>query len=104
MNETEERTRRRLRTRLQRDVPPAIRAYKWQGGPSSEDYERVRGYACAFGEVILYPDGKGSEEPLLQKLVDGVAVLSFCPGGIRLFGIEFEADTVELDPHQNELR
>ncbi|SRR5579884_2722335 len=106
MNEAQERTRRRLRTRLQRDVPPTIRAYKRQGGPSSEDYERIRGYATdigAFGDVILYPDGKGSEEPHLEKLVDGVAVLSFCPGGVHLYGLDFEAAKMEENPPQDEL-
>jgi hypothetical protein len=104
--EWEERTGRRLRTRLQRDVPPAIRAYLRQGGPSDEDYARIRGYATAigaFGDVILYPDGKGSEEPHLEKLVDGVAVLSFCPGGVHLYGLDFEAAKIEQDPRQDEL-
>lgn len=106
MNEWEERTRARLRARLECGVEPAIRAYLRQGGPSDEDYARVRGYATdigAFGDVILYPDGKGGEEPHLEKLVDGVAVLAFCPGGVHLFGLDFEAAKIEQEPEQDEL-
>ena len=106
MHAWEERTRKRLRSRLQRDVPLAVREYRRHGGPSEEDYARVRNYATdlgAYGDIILYPDGKGSEEPHLQKLVDGVAVLSFCPSGVRLYGLTFDAACMK-DEQQDELR
>jgi hypothetical protein len=61
------------------------------------------GHIGAFGDVILYPTGNGSEQPHLEKLVDGVAVLAFCPGGVHLFGLDFEAVKLEQEPEQGEL-
>jgi hypothetical protein len=106
MGEWEERTKMRLRERLRREVPPAIRTYLKQGGPNEEDYARVRGYATdlgAFGDIILYPPGNGSEQPHLEKLVDGIAVLAFCPGGVHLFGLDFDAAKIAQEPEQDEL-
>lgn len=98
MNDWEQRMYHRLRARLQRDVPTAIRNYLSTGGPCDEDCERVRAYAHdlgTFGDVLLFPDGKGNDEPHLKKLVDGVAALAFCPGGIHLFDLHFDAARIE---------
>src|SRR5437870_6520227 len=94
IQEWEKRTAERIAAHLQTHVRPAIRFYLRKGGPDEEDYERVRAYALdigSFGDAILFPDGKGNEKEHLAKLVDGVAVLSFCPGEVHLLGLDFEA-------------
>jgi hypothetical protein len=106
MKEWEERTARRTAAHLQAHVPPAIRLYLKKGGPNEEDFGRVRSYAPdigSFGDAILFPNGKGNEKAHLEKLVDGVAVLSFCPGGVHLLGIDFDAAKMQDEPAQDEL-
>ncbi len=106
MQEWEERTARRIVAHLQIHVPPAIRFYLRKGGPDEEDQERVRDYALdigSFGDTILFPDRKGSEKAHLAKLVNGVAVLSFSPGGVHLLGLDFDASNMQVEPAQDEL-
>ena len=103
LNDWELRTAMRLRAHLQAHVPPRIRYYLGKDGPSAQDVERVREYATdlgTFGDIILFPDGKGKDKPHLEKLVDGVAVLSFCPLGVTLFGLHFDA--ANLPPEEED--
>jgi hypothetical protein len=105
LQEWEERTARRIVAHLQIHVPPAVRLYLRKGVPDEEDRERVRGYALdigSFGDTILFPDGKGGEKAHLAKLVDGVAVLSFSPGGVHLLGLDFEAAKMQDEPAQED--
>lgn len=97
----EERTRSRIRAHLERRVPPLIRCLKRAGGPRDDDYARASSYARSLGEHgddVLFPKAsKGNETEAMDKLVEGVAVLAFCPGGIRIFGLEYDATVVEVD-------
>jgi hypothetical protein len=101
MQEWEERTRSRIRAHLERCVPPLIRRFKRAGGPRDEDYTRVRSYARYLGEHgddILFPGArKGNDTEAMDKLVEGVAVLAFCPGGVRIFGLEYDATKIETE-------
>jgi hypothetical protein len=96
----------RLRVHLQRNVPSQIRSYLRRGGPTDEDRERVRGYCDdigSYGDIMLYPDGSGSERVYMDELVDGVAVAAFSPGGIRCFGLDF-AVSYETEQEQDEMQ
>lgn len=101
MQEWEERTRSRIRAHLERRVPPLIRRDIRAGGPRSEDYVRASSYALALGEHgddILFPnDRKGTNTEVMDKLVEAVAVLAFCPGGINIFGLDYDATRVEAE-------
>jgi hypothetical protein len=106
MNTWAEATQRRLRAHLQAHVPQAIRDYLEKGGPNQEDYDRIQTFATeigAHGDVILFPDGKGGEKPYLAMMVDSAAVAAFSPGGIRLFGLAYDAATFRQEPEQDEL-
>ena len=101
VQEWEERTRSRIRAHLERRVPPLIRRYIRAGGPRSEDYARAHSYALSLGEHgddILFPtDKKGTDTEVMDKLVEAVAVLAFCPGGISIFGLDYDATRVEVE-------
>lgn len=103
LNDWELRTAMRLRAHLQARVPLLMRFYRRKGGPDEKDLERVRGYAKVigeFGDLILFPDGKGKDKDLLEKLAEGVAVLSFAPLGVTVFGLHYDAS--ELPPEEEE--
>ena len=101
MQEWEERTRSRIRAHLERRVPPLIRHYKRAGGPRAEDYARASSSALSLGEHgddILFPNAKkDTDTEIMDKLVEAVAVLAFCPGGIRIFGLEYDATKEEVE-------
>jgi hypothetical protein len=104
MEDWEQRTSMRLRAHLQAQVPSRIRYYLGKDGPSEEDLERVRSYATdlgTYGDLILFPNG--NDKPYLEKLVDALAVLAFCPGGVTVFGLHFDA-TKMPEESQDELQ
>ena len=44
------------------------------------------------GDIILFRGGKkGETAAAFNKLAEGIAVLAFAPGGVRAFGMHFEA-------------
>jgi hypothetical protein len=103
MDDWQEHTLARFRAHLQRSVPPTIRRYlmKPNGGPDDDDLARLQTYAVnlgAHGDLLLYPDEQIDTTTLMQQLVDAVAILSFSPGGIRLFGLSFDAQAYRQDP------
>jgi hypothetical protein len=88
-------------------VPLRVAELKRFGGPAPGDFRRVcgtinpsnvaetiGGYVDDFasrGDVLLFGSGKkGEVAELVNKLVDAIAVLSFVPGGVTLFGEHFE--------------
>lgn len=76
-------------------VPLRIDEIKRAGGPTDEDIRRVGEYATdigARGDLLLFPGAKkGVATGLVNKVVDGVAVLAFMPGGVEMFGTRYEA-------------
>jgi hypothetical protein len=87
-----------LRMYLETMVSLRIHDYLEKGGPSDYDYERVRAeypqYLGSHGDAILFKE-KGVTSYAITVLVDGLAVLSFCPGGVTLFGMHFETKIEE---------
>lgn len=79
-------------------VPLKITEYRQRGGPSDEDIRRVREESCwliaSQADSLLYRDHReprGKTAQIFNCLVDGLAVMAFCPGGVRMFGEHFEA-------------
>ena len=79
---------------LQTGVPLRIMEMERSGGPTEDDYTFAREYASTLGskgDVLLFGGGKkGEAAGLMNGLIRAVAVLAFCPGGVRLFGCHFE--------------
>jgi len=81
-----------LRTFTLTWVPLIIEEYKRKGGPSEEDFARAKTYAQEFGEkgeALLFKI-KGETGRMASLWLDGVAILSFVPGGVTIFGHHFE--------------
>lgn len=93
MDEWQAKTYGLIAAHLDATVPLLIRELLSAGGPTEYHYQRVREhgrYLAEHGDAILYPQKRTTAEAM-NKLVESVAVLAFCPGGIRLFGCEFDA-------------
>jgi len=76
-------------------VPAWIMRYLARGGPEPADFKRVAGYNDELGraDVLLF-GGKHKEGELaafFNHLAEAMAVLSFCPRGIELFGLSYES-------------
>jgi hypothetical protein len=84
-----------LKTHLEAMVPLAIQVINDNGGITDEHINRARRIAweiAEHGDIILYKsDKKGESARVVNELVEGLAVLSFCPGGVRFMGLHFEA-------------
>ncbi len=81
-------------------VPMAIADLRAQGGPSEEDFARVRSYASYLGSNgdALFYHTKGKTGQVMNRLVDAVAVLAFCPGGISIYGLTFNESGIPGRP------
>jgi hypothetical protein len=82
-----------LKTHLEVAVPLRIQEYLQAGGPSDLDYDRVRTVyppqLGSLGDVLLF--GGKRAAAVMGMLTDGLAVMAFCPGGVSVFGLHFEA-------------
>lgn len=80
-------------------VPFAIDDLKRIGGPTDGHFGEASAFATrlgAEGDTLLYRT-KGKTARMMDRLCEVVAVLAFCPGGISLFGLHFEAKTEEIE-------
>ena len=70
-------------------VPLRIMAIKERGGLNEGDIARARqiGQLIAEkGDILLFGGGKkGESAHLHSELAEGIAILSFAPGGVRVF-------------------
>jgi len=100
MDEWQARTYGLIQTHLDATVPSLIRELLEGGGPTDYHYQRLREHGCDLaehGDAILFAQpGKTSEA--MNRLVEGIAILAFCPGGIRVFGCEFDARQMPVHP------
>lgn len=80
-------------------VPLRIMAIlKEYGEPTDRHWEEARDFADVLGEkgdVLLFGGKKGEAASLANTLAQAIAVMSFLPGGIRVFGQRFEAKAYE---------
>lgn len=83
-------------------VPLRIIDYKRQGGPTDDDRERARrtGHLIAEkGDVLQFRGKKkGEAAEIFNALADGLAVLAFCPGGVKFLGHHWDATTEAKGP------
>jgi hypothetical protein len=77
-------------------VPLCIAEYLSRGGPQQDDVERARRFAHTLaekGDILLYRGRKpGQTSEVFNGLADALAILAFCPGGVKVFGLHFQAD------------
>lgn len=76
-----------------------------RGGPHDGDFVQLKGFATVLaleGDVLLYGGKKGRAAELYAKLAYCIAVMSYLPGGVKVFGVRYESaplddeETVEL--------
>lgn len=77
-------------------VTLAIEQLKARGGPSPDDMQKAQETSDKLGEhgdILLHGGGKpGETADLFNRTAHAIAVLSFVPGGVTLFGTTFEAN------------
>ena len=83
-----------FRLTLEVGVPIRAAELQYHGGPSKLDLEEARAFADVLaekGDILQFRGGKkGEAGEIMGGLIRAVAVLAFCPGGIKLFGAHFE--------------
>lgn len=85
-----------LKIALSAVVPLRIMELQGRGGPGPEDLARARDWnerLMGRGDVLLFGGSKkqGEVAELFDGLAYAIAVLSFCPGGVGLFGEHWES-------------
>lgn len=82
-----------LQSTLACAVPLWIERLKREPWSHVQERTRVCGDAIAeTGDVILFKSKrKGKTAEAFNRLAEGVACLAFAPGGVRVFGLHFEA-------------
>jgi hypothetical protein len=76
-------------------VPLYIARLQANGGPSAEDMKKAQATSDILGEhgdILLHGGGKPGEcADMFNRTAHAIAVLAFAPGGVELFGGQFEA-------------
>ena len=69
-----------------------------RGGPADADFTRLREVLAdriAGGADVLfrkaYPGEKGKFGEMFRDLTDALSVMAFCPGGVAILGLHFQA-------------
>jgi len=89
-----------LSSTLELGVPLAIATLQARGAPREHDWDRARDFAWVLGEKgdqILY---RGRETAtLVAQLIEAIAVMAHCPGGIHVFGVRYiAANALQSEP------
>lgn len=88
-------TSSRLCAALEAAVPLRIREIRQSGMPWDVIQQRAAECAQAIaekGDVLQFGGGRRGDAALaMSALIDGLAYLAFAPGGVRVFGVHFEA-------------
>lgn len=83
-----------LKLHVEAMVPLAIHDLIRHGGPTSWHQEQARELAWSIaecGDILIYKsDKKGETAKIMNKLIGGLAILAFQPGGITFLGLHFE--------------
>jgi hypothetical protein len=81
-------------------VPLHIIELQAKGGPDAEDLKKATAMSSVLGErgdVLLFGGGKKGKKGEVAEIFNGLAralaVLSFVPGGVTLFGNHWETKT-----------
>lgn len=76
-------------------VPLRIIALLERGGPEQSDFDRAQSFGDELGErgdILLFGGKKGEAAALFNKLAHIVAIMSFVPGGVEMFGQRWVAE------------
>jgi hypothetical protein len=79
-----------LREALSVAVPFWIMEIKAAGGPDLSKTHDLSHLIAEHGDAILYRV-PGKTAAAFNALAEGVALLSFAPGGVSVFGLHFES-------------
>ena len=77
-------------------VPLWILELKEKGGPTREDWnwlKEAENILTNTGEAILYRTKKGDTARAFNAVAKAIAILSFVPGGIEIFGSHWESES-----------
>lgn len=86
-----------LNIALECSVSIRILEWKSKGNPQKEDFDRLKSKNLSQvlgekGDVLLYGGGKkGEAAAIFNDLAEAIALLSFLPGGIEIFGSHWES-------------
>jgi hypothetical protein len=73
-----------------------ILALQEQGGPTTEDFNRIQSYDQLLGErgnfLWMKSKKKGETAKVASAVADAIAVLSFVPDGIEIFGRHWKSN------------
>ena len=75
-------------------VPLRIAELRAAGGPSEADYAEARAFGPvlgAKGDVLQFGGKKGEAAALFNKTARALAILAFCPGGVKFAGSHWQA-------------
>lgn len=76
-------------------VPLWIAEIRRKGGPDAEDMEACRRFSdelAEHGDLLQYRGGRpGQTADLFNNFAYCLAVMSFCPGGVRFAGNHWES-------------
>src|SRR5579864_112435 len=82
-----------MRLHLEASVPFAIHDLTKIGGPSEEHFARARNILAwdiaGGGDALLYREKLKSAQ-MMSKLIEGLAIMAFQPGGVTFLGLHFE--------------
>jgi hypothetical protein len=85
-----------MRLHIEAMVPLAIHDLHKVGGPTDWHLEHARKLAwdiAECGDILIYKsDKKGETANMMNKLVEGLTILVFQPGGITFLGVHFEVE------------
>ena|SRR3990167_8501246 len=84
-----------LSSALEVAVPLHVMQLQARGGPSQEDVDSCAAIAELLGskgDLLMFRGRKrGETADVFNALARGIAILSFCPGGVTLFGEHWES-------------
>lgn len=94
-----------IKTIIGHNVPKYIEHIKSRGGVSSEELQWLHseednpaypeGMLARADEYLLYPSSEKKFEEGLFVLVLALAIMSFFPGGVEVFGLHFCSEAQE---------
>lgn len=86
---------------LQTAVPLWVAEIKDRGGLSGADLQSARETSTLLaskGDVLLFGGGKrGEVATVFNRVAKAIAILSFLPGGVTLFGSHWESKMEEVN-------
>lgn len=77
---------------LRLTVPLCLADLQAKGGPDEDDWNEMRAFGHELGprgDQLLYRTKRSGD--MAVKTAHAIAVLSYCPGGITIFGEHWEA-------------